>query len=284
MTRFDPTDPLVGHAKAAQQSAAVARHNAETAETDALVRQLLGGAGTVAPPPRQQPAAQHRAAPVIDYAAIAHSNAEVPATPTVRNRANALGVCLATVRPTGAGGRITLTDVKAAATTLETTRRQISAAAAAAAPTTRPSVFVAHQLVRVDEYGTNPLAADIAQTLPEKYAAATGAGDSPPTLFESGDLPVFTASGITPSALIAVPWPARHVIARLGSEDAAYLLNKFTPGPTSDREQLSIDARRAFSHDEENRAYQERIRSWFDAWQPTGTGGWAKADTTVWKP
>lgn len=276
MTRFDPNDPLLGRARAERAADQVAQHNRDRAETVAALAAMNHGGGTSAPPasPPAQPAPV--AAP-HDVAALRADNAQVAATPRVRADANRLGVRLSTVTGTGTGGRITVDDVRAAVP-------RPTAASVGARRTERRSVFVWAQMVAVDEYGTNPLAEDLAQTLPEKYTAALRAGDRPPTLFESGDLPVFTASGIQLGSLAAVPWPARHVIARIPVEDAAYLLNKFTPGPTSDREALAVEAMAMFINDVENQAYKARLANWFDQYQPTGGGGFAKRDPRVWVP
>ena len=45
-----------------------------------------------------------------------------------------------------------------------------------------------------------------------------------PTLFESGDLPDFTASGIDPQLLLKLPWQARHPVASAATQAVAYQL------------------------------------------------------------
>jgi hypothetical protein len=45
-----------------------------------------------------------------------------------------------------------------------------------------------------------------------------------PSLFENGDLPKITASGIDPSTLAEVPWQARRAVARASTTAEAYEL------------------------------------------------------------
>ena len=56
-----------------------------------------------------------------------------------------------------------------------------------------------------DAYRANPLIDDIKRSRPALYAVAS-AEAAPPTLFASGDLPVYTASGVEPAALAKIPW------------------------------------------------------------------------------
>jgi hypothetical protein len=63
-----------------------------------------------------------------------------------------------------------------------------------------------------DPYGPNPLVTDLSirnQTLFELASARATA----PTLFASGDLPPFTASGVDPQVLTRLPFTMRHAAA-----------------------------------------------------------------------
>lgn len=72
----------------------------------------------------------------------------------------------------------------------------------------RPTVTVA-----VDPWSANPLLDDAEQAMPETVAAARASQGEPPTMFDSGDLPPFVASGIDPANLRLLPWQTRHAAA-----------------------------------------------------------------------
>jgi len=131
-------------------------------------------------------------------------------SPNVQAEARRRGVHLASVQGTGAGGRVTTTDVRNAAPTAS------PQAAAPTAPSGRTcqtgSRFSRDTVIDLDLYGRNPLLDDLRQTVPAVYAAAMREGP-PPTMFGTGDLPPFTASGIDPQQLMRVPWFARHEAA-----------------------------------------------------------------------
>jgi hypothetical protein len=213
-------------------------------------------------------------------------------SPIARRLADQSGVLVSSVTGTGTGVyAVTLEDVQAAASQQGQARTVLNlgswltaSAAADARRVTRQSLFLPSQMVSVDEYGTNPLWEDVAQTNLEKARAIVAAGDKPPTLFESGDAPVFLASGIPPTAVAAVSWPVRHVIARLVAVDAARLLNKFTPGPTSKPAALAEEALIFFSDDDENMEYRRRVAAWWESWKPVygpeGVTGYKKHDPT----
>jgi hypothetical protein len=62
--------------------------------------------------------------------------------------------------------------------------------------------------VKIDRYDLNPGLTFVKAILP----GVTFVG-APPTMFSSGDLPIFTASGIDPELLLWVPWKLRHTAA-----------------------------------------------------------------------
>lgn len=199
-------------------------------------------------------------------------------TPAVKAEARNRGIDLETIKGTGTAGRVTVNDVRAAARSRAPYLRPAVAVSlpAGAGVVNRRSVFNWHTFVDVDEYAPNPVADEMRQVQPERYAAASSVS-RPPTLFESGDLPIYTAAGFSVSLLAAVPWPARHRIARLDHIPASQLLNELTPGPASDPVKLAVDAFELFHNDEENRDYVTRMHQWlenatvFDSlrgWQP----------------
>ena len=145
----------------------------------------------------------------------------VRATPYAAAEAARLGVDLASVTGTGVGGRIRPADVRAAAPSA-------AAAAASVAPTG-------------DGYRRNPLVDDLARRNPAVYSAASAEGP-PPTLFVSGDLPPFCASGLDPAELLKVPWRARHALAAAPTIAAAYAIMDRSPGRTERRKRPSRTA------------------------------------------
>jgi hypothetical protein len=297
---------LSGRTRSALNSQMVAEHQAVDRAAKVTIGALMQSGGISDPPPRAEvdrvlgrtsPASAPTPADLPDvreanaaYRASAIKGAVPTVSPIARHLADQSGVLVSTVTGTGSGVyAVTLEDVKAAVaqqsqarTVLETGSWLTAAVDADARRVTRPSLFLPSQLVAVNEYGTNPLWEDVAQTNLEKAKAIVAAGDKPPTLFESGDSPVFLASGIPPAAVAAVPWPVRHVIARLINVDAAQLLNKFTPGPTSKPAALAEEALIFFSDDDENMEYRRRIAAWWENWKPIygpeGVTGYKKHD------
>lgn len=81
-----------------------------------------------------------------------------------------------------------------------------------------------------------------------------------PTLFPTGDLPAFTASGVDPQALLQVPWQARHAVARAATTTEAYsLLNQYG-GPEGE---LLIG--NDLARDPANQDYERRVGDWIGA-------------------
>lgn len=112
------------------------------------------------------------------------------------------------------------------------------------------------------EYALNPLVDEL-RAHPQGGAvlcSSTGAA-STPTLFESGDLPPFTASGMDPRNLLSVPWFARHAIAAAGPAEAYQLLQDAS-GPDG-LVAASLDDR--FTGHPGNADYQSRVTSWMNA-------------------
>lgn len=75
------------------------------------------------------------------------------------------------------------------------------------------SVFKPAFTVLVDPWAVNPLLDDANQSVPATVAAATVTNGQAPTMFDSGDLPPFTASGVDPRFLANLPWKIRHAAA-----------------------------------------------------------------------
>ncbi|MCU1612779.1 MAG: hypothetical protein JWO98_319 [Frankiales bacterium] len=75
------------------------------------------------------------------------------------------------------------------------------------------SIFAPTVVVNIDQWGVNPLLEDAQQAVPAAVALATQQNGEPPTMFDSGDLPPFTASGVDPRFLALLPWRIRHAAA-----------------------------------------------------------------------
>ncbi|WP_229811814.1 E3 binding domain-containing protein [Streptosporangium pseudovulgare] len=197
-----------------------------------------------------------------------------PVSEAVRQVAAHLGVDLAGVRGSGAGGEILCRDVyRAKAAARQAQKPPAAAPKAAPPPTPTPAPAAAvRPLLHVDA-SRNPLVA-AALAGPGGKQLAAYASTTPPTLFSTGDLPPFTASGMAPSALLSVPWFARHAVAAEKSpEKAAEMLEAFS-GPDGD-----VAARvdnRVVNH-EANYDYRLRVEQWqMAAAQAVGLAEWER--------
>jgi len=95
------------------------------------------------------------------------------------------------------------------------------------------STFNPTTTVQIDPWSANPLLDDAEQAQPALAAVARKTNGPPPTLFESGDLPPFTASGVDPQHLMRLPFRTRHAAATEPSP-AAVLRMVETHGPDPD--------------------------------------------------
>lgn len=106
-------------------------------------------------------------------------------------------------------------------------------------------------------YALNPVLDEIAASQAKVYATALQHNPQPPTLFESGDLPPFTASGIDPSALAEVPWQARHHIAAEPNRAEVLAMIEEVSG-----EDGPAMAQMLFGNNQVNKQYQARVMAW----------------------
>ena len=226
--------------------------------------------------------------PAADLESVREANAKGAAAPRVRAEANRLGVRLATLALANQGvpvigydgpiepqASITMDQVRGYAASRDrvtgggpaagrnpTAPVAVSTPASGSGRATRPSLFDSYRPVTVDEYGPNPVLDDARQIYPEKHAAALAAGDPAPALFATGNLPVFTSSGLAVTALSALPWSARIPAARADHAEATQIINYFTPGGGRDRAALAAEALMFFTSHEGNHEYIGRVRSW----------------------
>lgn len=258
---LSPGELATGNAAGGQPQSSELDEVQDILNTQSAAHQQPEQAG-VTPPGSTAPQA-----PELDHEAIARFNANVPATPRARKVANQLGVHLGALALINGDNRlITHDQVRDWAEATGRTRRP---AAAAVRPTTgallitRASAFDPGRSVSVNDYGTNPAVEDIRQVFPEKYAAAIAANDPAPTLFATGDQPVFTASGLPTSALAPLPWPARApAAAATSTAAAAEIVNHYTPTPGRDRESLAREAMMLYGRANGNVEYIARVAAW----------------------
>ncbi len=104
-------------------------------------------------------------------------------------------------------------------------------------------------------YPVNPVAAEVRKQNQVLASRAALSGAPEPTLFATGDLPAFTASGIDPQALLQVPWQARPAVASATTQAAAYQLVQTYGGP--DGEDMAAW---------DFRDVEESFRARYDAW------------------
>jgi NAD(P)H-dependent flavin oxidoreductase YrpB (nitropropane dioxygenase family) len=106
-------------------------------------------------------------------------------------------------------------------------------------------------------YIRNPLVDNVLETSRTMYQNALNVSE-PPTLFNGGDLPAETRSGLDPQKLLDVPWQARHAVASARTQAEAAELIEVASGPDAD------DKIRMFELDrhEGNKAYQARVNAW----------------------
>jgi hypothetical protein len=112
------------------------------------------------------------------------------------------------------------------------------------------SYFDPHTRVTVDPWGVNPLIEDYEQINAATLTHARAEGPEP-TLFESGDLPPFTASGVDPEVLNRLPYTARHAAA--AEPSAATVLGMI--------EQYGNDPTIEFEHQGLGE-YRQRVTRW----------------------
>lgn len=108
-------------------------------------------------------------------------------------------------------------------------------------------------------YSANPILDEVLSSSShvQTISASVRSGhSSPPTLFHSGDLPAFTASGIDPQVLRNVPWMTRHRIAATSDRAEALGLIEYVSGPEG------LDVAGDFLSDVENRDYRRRVEQW----------------------
>lgn len=166
-------------------------------------------------------------------------------SPTVARLARTMGVDASRLVGTGAGGRVTVADVRAAAHPPSLTAGRLEARASTVAPSVEA------------QWRRNPLVEEARAARPTEYEAAA-AIEPPPTLFANGDLPLFTASGIEPAVLLELPWTARHAAAATTDRGrVAAMLEECAP-----HTEASLSNADAYRGHDGARDYQQRVQDW----------------------
>jgi hypothetical protein len=197
---------------------------------------------------------------------------EVYATPLVRQLAKRYAVDLAAVTGTGVGGRVTAGDVRQAADVAITPRldalERSYARVAVATPSGRKAVAARSSFtgaeIMLDPWARNPRVDDVRQALPHIYNQVIG-HSSPPTLFASGDLPAFVASGAEPRLLLQLPWQARHPAAAADGATFARMLEDYTND--------DLSAQMELGEHEGNHDYLYRVQDWIRSGDDAGYVG-----------
>lgn len=134
------------------------------------------------------------------------------------------------------------TDVRAWRTRGATARRP-----APAARSSRPS----------SRYPANPLVDRLRAARPALAQMALRDGDAP-TMFTSGDLPPFTASGNDPAHLAQLPPRLRHAAAKADQAEWSRLVNTYGGRDVSDAELIYEPA----ADDDGWHDYEARVQAW----------------------
>jgi len=109
-------------------------------------------------------------------------------------------------------------------------------------------------VMRGPGYEINPLVEEARRTQPKAYAAALKLAPEP-TLFRSGDVPPFTASGMDPQLLLKLPWRARHAVAQAETTAAALeMFENYVGDPGLAEIEIGV-------HDEVS-DYAHRVNAW----------------------
>ncbi|WP_432886796.1 hypothetical protein ACQPYH_04180 [Kribbella sp. CA-245084] len=182
----------------------------------------------------------------------------------IKAEARRLGVgndTLKALTGTGAGGRVTVADVRAAAPRPQGPR----ATATVARPTPVPQPL--HDpwgsprtgtVVMVDAYSESPMLDYVMAT-----SGPPGRGaPPPPDFFNSGPRPPITASGADPAILVNVHWRLRHSAALAGDLRSVLAMVETDPDLVGDNDPMQSPSGRGALFD-----YIARVRNWA-LWTP----------------
>lgn len=107
-------------------------------------------------------------------------------------------------------------------------------------------------------YASNPLVGQV-QQMGGYQPAVEASNGYVPSLFASGDVPVFCASGIDPVVLKGVPWQARHALATEPDRAKALQMYEELSGPDGDI------AAAEYANHPGNADYERRVVAWSSA-------------------
>lgn len=131
--------------------------------------------------------------------------------------------------------------------------------AAWAPPTVAPSPAATRPATspRDAAYSANPCIDEAVVTSRNTFRAALVNGPAP-TMFNGGDLPAATRSGLDPKELMRAPWMARHAIAEAKTLPEAVELLEMVSGPDG----VDNAAMLELGHNPGVRDYQARFQHW----------------------
>ena len=107
-------------------------------------------------------------------------------------------------------------------------------------------------------YAVNPLLDEFKANNPALARAYLAKGGAP-TLFASGDLPPYTASGNPPSALLQLPTDLRHAAAKADQATWSRLFAEYGRNVPDGDVAMMFEP---LADDEGNREYRNRFSAW----------------------
>lgn len=129
----------------------------------------------------------------------------------------------------------------------------------------RPRIRMAGQLVkdtapvvRVDVYGANPLVEELRAADRAQYSRSLSEFGLPPTLFNTGDWPLYLASGVEVTLLEQLPWIARPTAARADGPTFASILDRFGAATEDTWEAAQLE----FGLDPAVERYRAKVLDW----------------------
>jgi hypothetical protein len=160
----------------------------------------------------------------------------------------------AKIMSTGPRGAITTRDIASG-------RMAVGDSARAGRPPTTPEPMSfpfggRGPTFEVDRYDLNPLVSYV-----RLLGTGSPYGGPAPTMFSSGDLPIFTASGVDPELLRWVAWPLRHSAASTSDQASVYRMAQPDAG-LDDRGLQNHDGAAAFE------SYKAAVWRWATAPAP----------------
>lgn len=119
-----------------------------------------------------------------------------------------------------------------------------------------------------DPFARNPALDDLRERVPAVVAIALREGP-PPTLFPSGDVPPYVASGNPPAELLKLPWKLRRAAAKASAREWARLFNEYSKGIVGADAMAELDPA---ANDPANGEYLALVSSWASGFTHAAAG------------